>query len=246
MKQAVPSLAVADAAHGRISAVQLGIALRQRAYFVGQALFEHGGEAAVDNPVQAAAVGGDKCQGMQRERAFAAGSLKMLAQWAAGEREHFQRPFDALAVVGVQASGGGGVERLQALVEIGETVAVFFVLQLCAHGGIGGGQLVQAAAEGAVVHHGAADNQRQAAAGVDFAGQPRAVGDKIGGAVACRRVDDVDQVVRRGGQLSGAGFGGADVHAAIHQRAVETDDLAGKTGGQFQRQRGFAAGGGAE
>ena len=43
--------------------------------------------------------------------------------------------------------------------------------------------------------------------------------------IALIGVDDVDQVVRDLGAELGAGLGGADVHAAVHQRGIDADDL---------------------
>ena len=122
----------------------------------------------------------------------------------------------------------------------------FGFLQPSTDGGAGFGQIVQALRERVVIHHGAADNQRQALAGVDFAHQARAVAHKIRRAVCRNGADDVNQMVRHGDQLSGAGLGGADVHVAVHQCAVQADDFAGKVLRDGKGKGGFAAGGCAE
>jgi len=54
---------------------------------------------------------------------------------------------------------------------------------------------------------------------------------------------EVEQVMRDGVAGGGIGLGGADVHAAIHQRGVERHDLHRLRLGHLERERGLAAGG---
>ena len=96
----------------------------------------------------------------------------------------------------------------------------FGFLQPSTDGGAGFGQIVQALRERVVIHHGAADNQRQALAGVDFAHQARAIAHKIRRAVCFNGADDVNQMMRHGGAFGFAGLGGANVHVAVHECAV--------------------------
>ena len=151
-----------------------------------------------------------------------------------------------MAVVGFQTCGGNGVGGLQAAVETGQSVCVFFGLKCGTHGRVGFGQVVQSAGKGLEIHHGAADDKRQPSAPVDVGNQPDAVGDEVGSAVCFQRGDDVDEVVRYGLTLGGAGFGGAYVHVAVDQGGIEADDFHRQFGGDVQRKAGFAAGGGAE
>ena len=52
--------------------------------------------------------------------------------------------------------------------------------------------------------------------------------------------------MRAGGEFGSAGFGGADIHVAIHERGVHADDLERQGAGKAERAGGLAAGGGAE
>ena len=210
-------------------------------------MLQHGVEALFDIEVQPFALRRNQGDAAQGERRRGAGLFgKVLAERPAGEQPHFQCAFDALAVAGLEPGGGGGVGLLQLGIEVRQAVLLFLLLQLAADFRIGGGQAVEAVDEGVVVHHGAAHNQRQAATRADFAAQAQAVSQKIGHAVALRRVDDVDEMVWYGGAFGRSGLGGADVHAAVNQRGIEADDFQRQLFGQGKRERGFAGGGGAE
>ena len=91
--------------------------------------------------------------------------------------------------------------------------------------GVGRGQRVQALEQCLEIQHRPAHQQRQAAAGVDLRISRRASATKRAAEYALGRLDHVDQVVRHRGAFGGAGFGGADVHAAVHQRRIDADDL---------------------
>ena len=94
---------------------------------------------------------------------------------------------DALAVGRLQARGGGRVDFLQTCIKMGQTMRGFFGLQSGAGGGIGFGERIEPLRERMKIHHGAAHNQRQSAARVDFACQASAIGHKFGGAVGFER-----------------------------------------------------------
>ena len=49
---------------------------------------------------------------------------------------------------------------------------------------------------------------------------PFTLGHEVGGRVGPGGWQQVDQVVRHGGALGGAGLGGADVHTPVHQRRI--------------------------
>jgi hypothetical protein len=80
---------------------------------------------------------------------------------------------------------------------------------------------------------------------VDLADQPVCVLRELRGAVCLRRVADVDQVVHDAGPFLAGWLGGADVHAAVHQRRVHADDLGVQLLGQGQRGSALAGSGGA-
>src|SRR5690606_1120418 len=54
---------------------------------------------------------------------------------------------------------------------------------------------------------------------------PLRIRTKVGGGVWFGRITDIYQAMRRHGQLGGSWLGGTDVHTAINQRGVYTDNL---------------------
>ena len=87
--------------------------------------------------------------------------------------------------------------------------------------------IVQTIPQSLEVQHGAAYQQGQLAAAANIRHQNPGVAHKIGRAVSLERVTDIDQVMRHNCQLVCAGFGRADVHAAVNQGRVHADDLDG-------------------
>ena len=219
----------------------------QATHLVDKTRVQHRLETRGDGIVQAGAVVRYQGEGVQIQRQ-AVGRLngQMFAQRPARQHQHFQRPLDALAVGRLQTVCGGGIGRLQTAVERGKAVRRLLRLQLRPHRRIGGGQIVQPARQRVEIHHRATDNQRQPPARGNLAAQTQAVRRKLRRAVRLQRRDNVDQMVRHGGQLGGRRLGRADVHAFIDQRGIEADDFNGKTLCQPQRKAGFAGSGGPE
>ena len=153
----------------------------------------------------------------------------MFAQRLAGQKIDFQSALNALAVIGFQTACRNRVNFLQTAIQACQTVFVLFRLKLCAHRRIRAGQIVQTFRQRVEIHHRAADNQRIASARMYFVHQAHAVADKIRRAVTFQRRDNINQMMRYGGKLFGSRLGCTDVHAAIHQRGIQTDD--------FHRQR---------
>src|SRR5467141_926396 len=91
--------------------------------------------------------------------------------------------------------------------------------------------------------YGAADEERDAAAGGDFPDQSHGVVAELRGRVAPGRVDDVDEVVGHRSPLGDRRLRGADVHAAVDLRGIHADDLDRKVARQGRSQRALAAGG---
>ena len=58
--------------------------------------------------------------------------------------------------------------------------------------------------------------------------------------IRLRRIEDVDQVVRDARAIGGRRLRRADVHAAIHLRGIDGDDLAAEALGERQRERTLA------
>ena len=174
-----------------------------------------------------------------------------VRQGLAGLVPDFQRAADALAVVGGEALRGGGIDLAQASVERRPAVAQRFLFDLGADGGIGGRHVVQALEQGLEVEHGAADQQGQVATRLDRLHGGAGVLHEACCAVALQGIDQVDQVVRGYGQFFRRRLGGADVHLAVDQGGIDTDDFHRQLPvlvcvlGQRQRCGGLATGGGA-
>ena len=162
---------------------------------------------------------------------------------------HLQCALNALAVARCQAGGGGGVYLGQLGVHAGPANGLGLGFELGAHFGVGGGHVVNAVQQRLEVQHGAAHQQGQCTTGADLGNEARGVLHKLGSAVGLQRVADVDEVVGHGSALCRCGFGGANVHAAVHQGRIDADDLhrhaPPQHGGQGQRPGGFARCGGA-
>jgi hypothetical protein len=158
---------------------------------------------------------------------------------------HLQRALDALRVVGRQARGRGRVHARQRGVHRGPAFLPRLGVQLCPYGGVGRGHVVQAMRQRLEIQHGAAHQQRQPPARADLADQAARIQHEFGSAVGLPGVADVDQVVRDGGEFGCRGLGGADVHAAVHQRRIDADDLHVVALRDRQRGRRLAAGRGA-
>ena len=166
-----------------------------------------------------------------------------VGQWLAGLQVDLQRALDALAVAQREPGGGDRIDPGQFGVQGRDAFLGNAQIQLGADSQVGRRQRIQPLGQGFEIQHRAADQQRQLAPGVDLGDQPSRVVDEGRRRVGLRRVEDVDQVVRHGGTLGRAGFGGADVHAAVDQRRIDTDDFQRPTLRGSQRQRGLAAGG---
>ena len=116
-------------------------------------------------------------------------------------------------------------------------------VQLGANARVAGGHVVHALKKCLEVEHGAPHQQGQGATAADVGNQLARIAGEFGGAVSLQWVADVDQVVWYLCQLFFGGFGGANVHAAVHQGRVHAHDFARPARGQCQSRRCFAAGG---
>ena len=75
------------------------------------------------------------------------------------------------------------------------------------------------------IEHGAAGEDRDMAAIPDSDHQGLCVFVKLAGGIGCKGIEDVNQVMRDAATLIVTGFCGANVHAAIDQGGVDTDDF---------------------
>ena len=141
------------------------------------------------------------------------------------EQADLERALDALRVQRRQAGSGLRIQRGQPRVHRGPAVAGGLGIELRAQRRIGLRQLGQAVEQRLEIKHRAADQQRPRAAGLDLGHQAQRVADELRRRVARGRLEDVDQVMRHRGEFFRRRLGGADVHAAVHQRGVDADDL---------------------
>ena len=161
---------------------------------------------------------------------------------------NLQRTRDSLRVSGGQSRCRHGVYRRQLCVQRRPAQGLCFSCNGGADGGVGARHVVQAVKQGLEVKHGAPDQQRQSAPGMNLMDELTCIRHELGRAVGLQRVADIDQVVRHTGQLCRRGFGGANVHAPVHQGGVNADDLHadlrryGKGGGCLARGGGSGQG----
>ena len=161
----------------------------------------------------------------------------MLAHRDPGEAVDLERADDALAIVAVDPRGEVGVDRGEAVVEVGGAVGVGQGVELGPDRGVGGRAVEQAEQQRAHVEPGAAADHDRAAARVGVG--DRGVGelDEAGRGHLLVGADDVEQVVADGGALGGGRLAGADVHARVDLLRVGGHDLGAGGAGQRERQR---------
>ena len=224
-----PGLAVTHATHGR----QVGRQVTPRAqgpHLVYQPRIQHGVKALRDTRVQPGAVRGFQRHQWHRHQVqpgaggCLAGPVK-TAQRTSRHAVYLQRTLYTLAVLRRQARGGKGVHPRQLRMFGRPALRRGLLLQPGADGRVGRGHIVQPLLQRLEVQHAAAHQQRQLAALVDLAYQTPRIAHKLGCAIRLQRVADVDQVVRHRRAFGQRGFGRADVHAAVDQRRVHTDDF---------------------
>ncbi len=171
---------------------------------------------------------------------------EVLRQRRAGEEEHFERPYHALAVARQDALGRWWIDPLHHAVQERQPAAVGNRLEPSAQRLVGWRPRKQSAGKRAIVEPRAADDNRQVASRLDLADGARGIHCELRGGVDLGRIGDVDQVMRNAAAFVERHLVGADVEPAIDRRRVAVDDLAAEALGQRQRQRALAAGGRAE
>ena len=94
--------------------------------------------------------------------------------------------------------------------------------------------------ECAEVHHRAADQQRYAARRKNLHHCDAGIAHKVASRIAVLGIANIDESMWRALQRLAVWFGGTDVHAAIHQRGIDADDVARKSLAEADRDVGFA------
>ena len=222
----MPSLAVADAAHGGQVGVKVA-ACAQLANFVQKALCQHDVKALSNTMVQPGPV-----VGLQREpeRAFLAGEgfaalAKKRGQRSPRQLPHLQGTADALGIAGRKARGRRGVDACKLRMQGWPAQGVRLRFDGRANRRIGLGQIIQPFEQGFEIQQGAAHQHGQLATLADGRHQVLCIARKVGGVVGLCRVANVQQVVRHGGALLRAGFRGANVHITVDQGGIHADDF---------------------
>ena len=156
----------------------------------------------------------------------------------AGQAADFQRALDPLAVVGASRAAVMGSSVASSACSAGQpSRRRALPVRRVAPGRPAAGRPARRAAP---VHHGAAGQQRHAAARADLVDQAQRVGAEFGRRVRLRGVQDVQQMLRHARLLGGRGFGGADVHASVDRGRIDVDDLHRPAFCQRQRGRALA------
>ena len=144
---------------------------------------------------------------------------------APGDGEDLQGSHDPAGVALADALGGQGVDGGHLLPQGAGPLGAGALLQACAHGRVGAGE-VEGIGDGADVEARAADDEGAPPAGLD--------GGEVGAGVALvggdggllGDVEDVDLVVGVAAALVEGELGGAHVHAPVELGGVGPDDLA--------------------
>ena len=104
----------------------------------------------------------------------------------------------------------------------------------------------EAFGEGAEVEAGSTGDDGEFVAGGDVAESCAGAAAVFARGEGLVGIGDVDEVMGDAGAVFECGLGGAEVHAAIDGDGIAGDDFAVEVFGEGERERGFAAAGGAE
>ena len=244
--QILPRLTIADAAHRRQRRAER-VALPQAAQFVDQSGIEHGLETQRDGRVQLRAVGRNQRDREGRTERPGRGFAPALQhrKRLPAQPVHFERALDALRVVGIEARGGRGIDRARARrAARANPRGAAPRVEFRAHAGVRAWQRRQPFGQRLEIKHRAAAENRHPAARANVRHACPRIARKRRRRIALGRVDDVDQVMRNARAVAGSRLCGSDVHAAIHLRRINGDDLAVKTRRQGKRDRALARRGG--
>ena len=148
-------------------------------------------------------------------------------------------------VVGVDGLGGAGVEAREQAVEVSGAAAGAEGVEALAEGGSDGWRGKETVEQGAEIEAGAADEERQAAAGGDAVDGLAGVAGPVAGGEGLVGIDEIEAVVGDEGAVFEGGFGGADLHAAEDADGVAGEDFGGEALGEAEGEVGLAGGGGA-
>lgn len=167
----------------------------------------------------------------------------LTGEGQSGEMCDLEGTDDAAEIVRVESCCGDRINAGEPSVEPFRSLSAGFVFELPPELPVCRGTLEDAPEDAPEVQAGAADKQRRPAAGANLLADLGGGTDVLREAELFVRFEDVDQMVRDCGALVRGRFGGPHVHSAIQGHRVERDDLRIESAGQFQGERGLAAGG---
>ncbi len=216
-------------------------ALAQRRQFRHQSGLQHGVEARRDAPVQLGPVLGKQAERPHLERQFGPRLLLKSGNRLSRQPVDLQRALNALRVAWIEARRGGRIHQRQLCVQRRPASRRRFGVYPPADIGVGRRQCIQSLGEGAVVKHRAADKQGNPPPRQYFNDGAERIFTETPRRIAFGGIEKIDQMVRHGAAFFGRGLGGADVHAAIDLRRIDTHDLDRMPRGKLHRQVRFAA-----
>jgi tetratricopeptide (TPR) repeat protein len=158
----------------------------------------------------------------------------------AGEEADFEGAEGLVAVVGMDAGGGSGVEAGEEAVDVGPGG------KAGAEGGVGDGTGGEAAKEGPQIEAGTATEDGQTAAGGDAGEEGFDGAGELAGGEGLVGVTNIKEVVRRVLAFGGGELGGANVEPTEDLEGVGVDDFSVETAGEGEGQIAFAGAGGAD
>ena len=157
---------------------------------------------------------------------------------AAGENADFEGTEDAIAMVGMNALSGFGVEAGEKAGEIGAR------FEARAENGVSGGAGGEAAEEGTEIEAGASAEDGETATSGDFRQESFDLAGEVGGGEGFLGATNVEEMMGRGEAFGEGEFGGADVEAAEELKGVAIDDFAVEVAGEGDGEGAFAGTGG--
>src|SRR6185437_1475121 len=219
-----PELAIPDGAHRGMADSEIASAI-QRLHLIEEAGSHHRVEAAGEALMQHRAAARGQRPGLERHVSERAHGLALqLGEPPAGRMANLQSSLNSLAVVGIDAGGGCGIQARELTVQRGPAGARGAIIDLAAQRRRSLWQRRQTLEQCTQVEHGAADEQRYPAARMHGPDRGHRVTDEPPRGIALRRITDIDEVMRQPREQLAGGLGSADVETPIDQRRINAHD----------------------
>lgn len=160
-----------------------------------------------------------------------------------GDPIDLQRPLQALAIVRLQSCGGFRIHLGEQAMHLRPAMLAGDGINFRPHLWVCRRQVGQALLQGLEIQHGATDQQRHSAGGMNIGNLAQRVFTKACRGIGFSRIEKAEQSVRRPGQHFRLRSGGADFQPLIDQRGIDIDDLQRQTLDQLDRRAGFTGAG---